>query len=166
MQHLFSSRRFGVLVCCLALFALACDETSVQPPPVAHVTLELVIEPTVGAAVPGYVITTTVTNDGDLSVLAFSSGCEGFTVLRGPDAEPVETHLPYACPTDATLRSLAPGAILRESNPFTGVVYRSGVPEDALPGTYEVKASFMWAASEYGAPHREERQQTFDWNVP
>lgn len=167
MKRRYSSRPLGVLTCCAAMLALACNESATKPDPVAHVTLDLVVEPAYGSPEAGYVITATVINDGDIPVIYFStSGCRYFTIVNGPDGEPVRVRSPaIGCTDEAPQHTLGPGEILRDTYPFSGLVYVNGVPTDALPGTYVVRAAFVWEVPGSGRG-REERQQSFEWSQP
>jgi hypothetical protein len=165
MKRIPTLRTLSVFASGVGLLASACGDDTLQPTPIAHVSLALRVEPVIGPLGAGYNITATVTNDGDVTVRWVDVSCRGLTEVRGPDGQVVQLHLPMACPMGTPFPAeLGPGAVRTESVPFNGILYDlDGRQVDAPPGAYAAEASFTWFAPGEVEAHQETLRQTFDW---
>jgi hypothetical protein len=77
-------RPLARLACSLGLLAAACGDDTVQPPPVAHVSLALRVEAVGSSLDPRHRIVATVTNDGNLPVLWWLLGPDHTSRSRRP----------------------------------------------------------------------------------
>jgi len=151
------------LVCGSILLAAACNDTQ-EPAPVAHESLVLGVERTIGS--PGYVISVSTTNDGDVPIDLFRCTCS-LLLVRSPDGQVVQlAPSELGCIDVCYTQTMAPAEVVRESLSFNGMIYNGIDPMEAPAGTYVVTAVLTWAGSPSGARHDEVREKTFVWPVP